>query len=56
MVFALMFVRSGARRRVPLALVPSDFAVVDLVSLVVFFCLHRPRMFVFLDQCGVLVF
>ena len=56
MVFAWMFVRSGARCRVPLALVPSEFAVVYLGSLVAFFCLHRPRMLVFLHQCGVLVF
>lgn len=56
MVFAWMFVRSGARCRVSLSLVPSEFAVVDLGSLVTFFCLHRPRMLAFLYQCGMLDF
>jgi len=55
MGFPLMFVGSGARCRVPLALVSSEFAVVGRGSLVAFFCLHWPPMLASLHQCGVLV-
>lgn len=55
MVFAWMFVRSGARCRVPLSLVPSEFAVIDPGPLVTFFSLHGSRMLSFLHLCGVLV-
>jgi hypothetical protein len=56
MGFPLMFVGSGARRRVSLALVSSEFAVVGRGSLVAFFCLHWPPMLASVHQCGVLVF